>query len=257
MKSFEILVSCMGEDTINLVKRSNIRSNCVVVDQCDVNIEETIDYEFGSIKRVCSTERGLSNSRNMAIEKADSDYCLISDDDEIFVDDLKENVLKAYGEIPEADIIVFRMSNFNSRIKNVTHKMKKHELLRVSSWMISFKLKSIKNKICFDNKIGSGTGNGGGEEIKFLLDCYKAGLKIYYYAFCIGEVNHNKSQWFEGYNEKYFFQRGATTRYYMGFFWSFMYGLYFIMTKRNLYSANISMIQATKCLIAGIRASIR
>ena len=257
MKSFEILVSCMDEDTISLVKRSNIRSDCVVVDQCNENIEETIDFEFGSIKRVCTTERGLSNSRNMAIEKADSAYCLIADDDEIFVDDLKENVLKAYSEIPEADIIVFGMTNFKSKIENVVHKMKKHELLRVSSWMISFKLKSIRNKIYFDNKIGSGTGNGGGEEIKFLIDCYKAGLKIYYHTFCIGEVNHNKSMWFGGYNKKYFFQRGATTRYYMGLFWSFTYGLYFIVTKRNLYTANMSMIQATKYLIAGIRANIK
>ena len=130
-------------------------------------------------------------------------------------------------------------------------------LLRVSSWMISFKLESIRNKIYFDNKIGSGTGNGGGEEIKFLLDCDKAGLKIYYYTFCIGEVNHKKSQWFEGYNEKYFFQRGATTRYYMGLFWSFIYEVYFFVTKRRLYIANLSMLQAAKYLIAGIRVNIK
>lgn len=258
MKDFEILVSCMNEDAVDLVQRSNIRCDCVIVDQCDQACQESIPFEYGTITRVCTVERGLSNSRNMAINHADSEICLISDDDEIFVDDLQESILKAYSEIPDADIIIFRIKNFPTKIKRKVHRMKKLELLRTSSWMISFKLKSVKYKIRFDNKIGSGTGNGGGEEIKFLLDCYKMGLRIYHYPFEIGEVNHQKSQWFEGYNQNYFFQRGATTKYYMGTFWALIYGLYFVVTKYHMYKTKeFGMVDAMKCLLAGIKSGIQ
>ena len=51
-------------------------------------------------------------------------------------------------------------------------------MLRVCSCQITFKRASIiDNKLIFDVKLGAGTGNGAGEENKFLLDCYDKGLK--------------------------------------------------------------------------------
>ena len=48
-----------------------------------------------------------------------------------------------------------------------------------------------------------------GEDTLFLSDALKNHLKIYLSCKYIGTVNHNKSLWFNGYNEKYFFDKGA------------------------------------------------
>ena len=52
----------------------------------------------------------------------------------------------------------------------------------------------IKSKLHFDVLLGSGTGNGAGEENKFLIDAYNAGLSIFYYPLEISslhETDHN------------------------------------------------------------------
>ena len=252
-----ILISCMNEDPNSLIKNSNIYTDSVIIDQCDETKEELMQINNSAIKYVMTKERGLSNSRNMALETCDSDVCLVSDDDEVFVNNLESVVLDAYKSIKDADIIIFEIKNYKKSIKSKMHRMKRFELLKVSSWQISFKRKSIiDNKIFFDSNIGSGTGNGGGEEIKFLLDCHRKGLKIYYVPKIICEVNHTESQWFFGYNKNYFFQRGATTSYYMGKFLAFIYGIYFVLTKRKLYIDEISSKNAMLEIIHGIKTGI-
>ena len=85
----EILLSCMHQ-TDEIIKRSNIRCNVTVVNQCDKDDKRTIPIDGKDDACVAnwidSTERGLSRSRNMALQSASFDFCLISDDDEVFVD---------------------------------------------------------------------------------------------------------------------------------------------------------------------------
>ncbi|WP_243120386.1 glycosyltransferase family A protein [Clostridium paraputrificum] len=253
-----ILISCMFNDPIKLIDNSNIDCNAIIIDQCDNNFKKNMTINGKNIKYYQTTERGLSKSRNMAIKKSNGDICLICDDDELFVDNLEEIICNAYEDIPDADIIIFSIGNYPKSIKKTIHEMKKLELLKVSSWQISFRRNSVLNSgVLFDQNIGSGTGNGGGEEIKFLLDCYKKGLKIYFVPENICDVNHNESQWFFGYNENYFVQRGATTCYYMGNVLAFFYGIYFVMTKRNLYKANLSSFKALKCIMIGMKRGIK
>lgn len=49
--------------------------------------------------------------------------------------------------------------------------------------------------------MGSGTGNGGGEENRFLLDCRKAGFKMFYIPKVIASIGKGDSKWFKGYTE--------------------------------------------------------
>lgn len=252
-----ILISCMNNDPFSLIKNSNIYTDSVVIDQCNDTKIEHLQINNCQIKYIMTKERGLSNSRNMALRNCNSDLCLISDDDEKFVNGLESIITDSYKSIKDADVIIFGIKNYKKSIKNNIHRMKKFELLKVSSWQITFKRKIIlDNNIYFDSNIGSGTGNGGGEEVKFLLDCHKKGLKIYYIPKIICEVNHTKSQWFFGYNKDYFFQRGATTSYYMGKSLAFFYGLYFVLTKRKLYKKEITPINAILEIMKGIKTGI-
>lgn len=250
LSKFQILLSCMHEKNYEIIKRSNIHCDCLVINQCNENNK----IEDNNMTWINSTDRGLSKSRNLAIVNATSDICLISDNDEVFVKDVDKIIINAYKDIPEADIIVFEIRNHISKLKEKIYELSRLELLRVSSLQITFKRKSIlNNNLKFDEKLGAGTGNGAGEENKFLLDAYDKGLKIYHCPIFIAEmIDNNESTWFSGYDEEYFYKRGSSTRYILGFVLSVIYAIYFLIIKHNLYKNNISFIDALKSIFWGI-----
>lgn len=254
MNKFAILLSCMHEKDKEIITQSNIKSNCVIINQCDEDKREEIKINTNKICLwINSTERGLSKSRNMAIQNSKADICLIADNDEVFDRDIEEKILKAYEELPQADIIVFNLHNKSTKLKNKIYKLKRLECLRVCSCQITFRRKTIiDNKLRFDIKLGAGTGNGAGEENKFLLDAYDKGLKIYHYPINIATMIENESTWFNGYNEDYFYKRGASTRYILGFCLSCAYAIYFLIFKYGEYKNNISMIKASLKIFTGI-----
>lgn len=244
----------MHEKDKEIITRSNIKSNCVIINQCDENSEEKISIDKNkTCLWINSSERGLSRSRNMAIKNSEADICLIADNDEIFDNDIEEKILKAYEELPQADIIVFNLHNKSTKLKNKIYKIKRLECLRVCSWQITFKRNSIVgNNIVFDIKLGAGTSNGAGEENKFLFDAYDKGLKIYHYPINIATMIENESTWFKGYTEEYFYKHGMTTRYILGWWISLVYAFYFLIFKYSLYKKNISVLEAFKYLFKGI-----
>lgn len=125
-------------------------------------------------------------------------------------------------------------------------------MLRISSQQITFKTKAVQDKMQFDLKLGAGTGNGGGEETKFLLDCYKAGLQIFFVPFEIAElIVDSSSTWFWGWNEKYFYSLGQTLRYILGAFLSRIYISYTLISKRKKYKKTISFWRARREILNG------
>lgn len=251
-KRFEILLSGMYQDDDSIFSKSNIKTNALMINQCDVNEIHQYEQNGKQLRTISTTDRGLSRSRNLAIENAIGDYCLLSDDDEYFVEDLEKKVLTAYEFFPQADVIIFKMNNQPCKLGAKIKKLKKYDCLRVSSVQISFKLSSIKDKIKFDTNLGAGTPNGAGEENKFLLDCYKEGLSIYYVPDEIGAVAQEQSTWFNGYDTKFFFNRGKTTRYVLGLPMATLYAIYFLIFKHKIYKKNISFFCAMKHLFRGL-----
>lgn len=254
--SVDVLISCVNNNTA-IIKKSNLSHNVVVINQTDVINENVTEYSNNCFF-VNSSTRGLSRSRNIAIEKSKADICVVSDDDEIFVDNAQYNIAKIYKQHSKADIIIFNVKNDNrnSKLKNKFHRLNYFELLRVNSWQITFRReKIVKNNLSFDEFMGSGTGNGAGEENKFLIDAYKKGLKIYYYPYQIAYVAEGKSQsqWFKGFNKEFFFQRGYSTRYMLGFPLSILYAIYYAYSHENMYKDQITRRGALKYTFAGIR----
>lgn len=250
---FEVLLSCMNEKDLSIIHKSNLdKVRTIVINQCCTDTEYLIEKD---IHRMYNTStRGLSVSRNLGIAHCNADVCLISDDDEVFCLNLDEVVLSSYKELPKADIIIFVMENYPTKLGNKAKRLKKFDLLKVSSWQISFRVSSVKGKIWFDTKLGAGTPNGAGEENKFLFDCYKEGLKIYYVPVKIATVAQEQSTWFKGYDEKFFFNRGKTTRYILGKIASCLYALHFLIFKYKRYYKEISLLKASRALFKGIRA---
>ena len=250
----EILMSCMHQDDIHLVEDSGLSGDVVIINQCQEERYAQYPTEKGTAHLYCTRERGLTRSRNMAIEKASGDICMLCDDDEQFVEDYEEKILRAYQNIPQADVIVFKMMNRRPSFPDRVRRLRFPLTLRVSSWQISFRRQSLlQANVRFDTRLGAGTGNGGEEELKFLMDCEKAGLKIFYVPAVIASVRQEDSTWFHGFTEDFFENRGATTRYILGWPIASLYAAYYLVFKRKLYRDDISLPAAASAVFRGIR----
>ena len=247
----EVLMSCMNKKEFSIIEESNLKDvNTLIVNQCDKDEQLPLDSKHRVIN---TTSRGLSVSRNIPIDNANGDICLLCDDDEIFIDDLAEVIQDAYDKIQDADIIAFKVCNWPEVFGGKTKRLSKIELLKISSVQISFKRKSVLGKIKFDSFLGAGTKNGSGEENKFLLECHKIGLKIYYMPIDILSLIENESTWFSGFNEDYFYKRGYTTRYIYGLPFSILYNLYFVLSKRKIYRNDTTFNKAAYYLFKGMK----
>ncbi len=247
---FEVLLSCMHQKDTAIVKDMGITSPILVINQCD----EDARTENGNIRMISVPERGLSKSRNLALKEAKGRICLLADDDEVMEEGLEEKVLAAFEEIPDADVIAFKVMDFPSRLGDRKRQLKRSDALKVYSKEIAFKRESVAGRLSFDENLGAGTGNGGGEDNKFVLDCMKAGLKVFYMPVSVARVDKSGSTWFSGYDGKFFHDRGRTTRYILGMPLSFMYAIYYAITKRGLYKDEISAPKALGGMLKGIFA---
>jgi len=236
------------------VHKSNITGNCLVINQCDREDYEESAAENGMIRMISNRQRGLTRSRNLAIRNARADVCLICDDDEIFAADYETAILKAYEELPQADVIIFKMANRRPSFPDKIMPLRFPQTMKVSSWQISFRRERLLEAgVLFDELLGAGTGNGAEEELKFLLDCQRSGLRIWYVPVVIASVAQESSTWFGGFDETFFENRGATTRYILGPAVASLYALYYVLRKKGLYGNDITPGRALRATFRGIR----
>lgn len=249
----EVLISAMSQSDLSLFEKTGVTTDGLIINQCDENAFQKREECGRQYKMISTTERGLSRSRNMALENAQGDYCLLCDDDELLYEGYEEKIVDAYKKYPDADIICFKVILEGKTYSNKPYKIGYLKALRVSSVQISMKLDSIKKAgILFDKGYGSGTPMGSGEENIFFYDCLKKKLKAYYVPVVIGEVNHSESKWFRGFTDEYFIKRGAIIHRLMGRF-GVVYCAYFAATKYRRYKNNMSMMRAFMLMIDGMK----
>ena len=250
----EILMSCMHQQDDALVRRSGITGDVTVVNQCDREGYAEYPTPQGLARIFSTTERGLTRSRNMAIAHARGDLCLLCDDDEVFVPDLAEKLRRGFERLPQADVIVWKMAQRTPSFPDRVQRLRFPRTMKVSSWQISFRRQRLLERgVRFDPLLGAGTGNGAEEELKFLLDCQKAGLQIWYVPEEIATVAQTASTWFDGFDRTFFENRGATTRYILGAVPAALYGIYYVLRKRKLYADRLTPRQALAAIWRGIR----
>lgn len=213
MPLLEILMSVMHQNDMSLAQKCNADTDVLVINQCDKNDYAEEIYNGHKIRMISTTERGLAKSRNTALKNAQGDICVFCDDDVVYNAGYKEEILKAFNETLDADIIAFNVHHKNARHKRKINKsFKKAPRFRMyGSWSLAFKRENITDKeIWFNELFGAGSGViTSGEESIWQNDALKAGLKIYQHPFCIAEVEQADSTWFNGYTEKYFYNMGA------------------------------------------------
>ncbi len=246
----------MNQTDNSIVERSHITGDAVVINQCDCTKYDEYPTKSGHTRMFSVTERGLCRSRNMAIANSTADICQLCDDDEVFVSDYEKRICTAYQSLPHADVIIFKMTNRKPSFPDKVQQLRFPMTAKVSSWQISFRReKLLASGVKFNELLGAGSGNGAEEELKFMLDCQRAGLKIYYVPIEIASVAQESSTWFHGFDATFFEKRGATTRYILGPVLSRLYALYYIVAKRPLYAKMLSPWAAWCATMRGIRTN--
>ncbi len=217
MKTIEVLISAMHQEDISLAKKCNADADVLIINQCDKNEYYEEMYNGHRIRMISTTERGTSNSRNMAIKNAIGDICILSDDDECFIDGYKEVVLDAYSKQEDADVIAFDVNVTNTRgmtkvVRKDDRVLSKVPFYRTyGTWSLTFKRENILNmNAVFNTDFGPGTNKiSSGEESVWQHLLKKNGAKFYHCNFTMVRVEQGESTWFTGYNESYFYDRGA------------------------------------------------
>ena len=253
----QVLVSCMHQQDYSLLEKMNIQTDAIIINQCDINKFEDIKYRNNLVKFISLNERGVGKSRNNALLRADSDICLFADEDVSYVDGYEDIIIKAFKKNPDADIILFNLESTNKQrpIYQITKekRVRKYNFLKYGTVRIAAKVSSLrKANVHFSLLFGGGTKYGSGEDSQFLKDCISRGLKIYASPKKIGYVSQDSSCWFEGYNEKYFHDKGALY-YCISNKYSKLLCLQFLLRKRKKVCENIDIIRAYKLMVSGIK----
>ena len=156
--------------------------NILIVNQSKIEI---LSSDFDNVKVVNTTEKGLSKSRNKAIANASKKICLITDDDVVFAENFKQDILLAFEKNKKADVITFNHQRIGeSKPQKSWNSSFKHDdksIWNVSSIEIAFQLNEIKkNNITFDEYFGLGSFFETAEEFLFLKSVLNQGLEVYF-----------------------------------------------------------------------------
>lgn len=255
MSSLQVLLSAMHLENESYIDGLKITGDAVIINQCDKESESSIKRsEDQTVLYVETKERGLSRSRNMAIDKATSDICILCDNDVVYENDYKEKIMSAFEKYEDADIIVFYIKRKEKPVPNFDKEKRMGYLsvLKIFSPEIAFRRDSIKN-IRFNEEFGAGSGKYiMGEENIFLYDALKAKKKIYYVPVKIAELKEVESTWFSGYDEKFFISRGANYAAMSKPFSHFLIWQ-FALRKKNLYIDKMSTKEVLKLMYKGRR----
>jgi glycosyltransferase involved in cell wall biosynthesis len=255
LEKLEVLVATMHQNNLSKYQEMNIQTGAVFANQSDnfSNIKEEIDNKL--VRMITTNQRGVGKNRNVALLNSCADICLLSDDDVVYVNGYEEKILKAFKNLPEIDILIFNIETKESTKRRTNKKIKRvriHNFLNYGAVRIAFRRESIVRKnIWFSLLFGGGAMYGSGEDNLFLREALRKNLKICTYPLKIADVKEETSTWFTGYNEKYFFDKGALLG--AGFpRLKYLFALYFMLRFKSI--SELSSLHTLKQMVKGMKA---
>jgi hypothetical protein len=172
----------------------------------------------------------------------------------IYNDDYEQIITKEFDNDSTLDVVAFSVRGIEGEFKKYRKNSRRVNFLssmKISSVEIAFKRQKIMdNSILFDERFGAGAKYYMGEESIFLIECLRKGLKIKYTHKYIADLHIGESNWFEGYNERYFFDKGAVFTA-MSRLLAIPYIFQFAIRKYNIYSEDLSMVETIRLMLKG------
>lgn len=214
--ALEVLVATMQRDDFSLIEKMHLWDvSAVIANQCDRWDYGECETQNGRVRMISTRTRGVGVNRNLALQLSTADFLLFADDDIAYYDGALQAVERAFHELPDADVIFFAIDMtrngevFDPR-RHTTRRLHTWNSFRYGACRMAVRRESIvKKRIAFSTLFGGGCIYGSGEDSVFIRDCLRAGLKLYSHECVLGACAKDSSTWFSGFNEKYFFDRGA------------------------------------------------
>lgn len=256
MLSLQVLVSTIDKEDYSLLDKMNIQSDAIVVNQCKENSVKVFEYNGHTIKWISMDRRGVGLSRNTCLMLATADIVLFADQDIRYNDGYAENVIKAFEDEKEADVICFNIDLVNSdknigKHRNNTRNKKLHifNSMRYGATLIAGRTKALRReRISFSLLFGGGAEFSCGEDSVFINDCLKSGLKLFSNVYCLGEVDDSTSTWYTGIDEKFLIDKGIV---YSIIFKKIRFLIYVYYAFRLSRNCEYGIGQIYKCFVKG------
>jgi glycosyltransferase involved in cell wall biosynthesis len=183
----EILIATMNQTNFDFLETMFLFSdyskfNILIVNQ--TTNDKLLHSDNERIKVLNVFEKGLSKSRNVALENATKKLLIFTDDDVVFEQKFYKKIIKAFNSNSKHNGFRFQYLNGQGKLakkypKTFQSKLTSFEILNTSSVELVFKRESLKDaNLKFDENFGLGTKFFMGEEAIFVSDGIKKGLKI-------------------------------------------------------------------------------
>lgn len=214
--TLQVLVATRNQTDHSLLERMKIQTDAVVVNQADHDSIEVFAHGGNKIKWINMSARGVGLSRNTALMNASADIVLFADDDLIYNAQYGAQVLQAFTENIDADVMCFNINlvNSNKNIGGHRHNKKNRRLrfynsMRYGACLIAARRRALlRERISFSLLFGGGAEFNSGEDSIFIKDCLDTGLHLYSNTFFWGDVDDSQSSWYTGINDRFFVERG-------------------------------------------------
>ncbi|MBE6682883.1 MAG: glycosyltransferase family 2 protein [Ruminococcaceae bacterium] len=252
----QVLVATMHQTDHSVAEKMNIRCDAVIANQASDDKISEYDTEYGTLKMITTSTRGVGLNRNIALLASDADIVVFGDDDMCYNDDMAESVIKAFEELHNADVIIFGADMVKDSTVFEERRCKRGRLrlwnsMKFGTYRIAAKRnKLVDQNITFHQRFGGGCEFSAGEDSIFIKNCLDRGLKLYTHEYSLGTCCKDTSSWFVGYNEKYFYDKGVLVRTLFPKT-AYLMALYFgINFKRE---TDIKVFDRLKLIYSGVR----
>ncbi len=213
--TLEVVVATMHQKDLSLYEKMNIKTDFTVANQCGKNETIVARINENNVKMISTDTVGVGINRNIGLLAATGDILLLSDDDVVYNDDYANKVLAAFENNPKADVIIFGMKITKNgkvhRIKQTKNqRLHTYNAMKYGACSIAIRRSALlSSRVSFSHLFGGGCKYSSGEDSLFILDCLRSGLKLYGNEYCLGLCAQDTSSWFNGYSDKYYYDKGA------------------------------------------------
>ena len=187
VSDIEILIATMNRDDLGFLevmfsKTDVTKYNILIINQ--TTTEKQLHTTSRTIKVINVLEKGLSKSRNLALQHATKKLIVFTDDDVVFEANFDTTIINAFNYYPNFDGFRFPFQmkegvvakKYSSTFQS---QLSAFDILNTSSVELVFKKEAIQSaRLHFDENFGLGSPFYIGEEAIFVFDAKRKGLKM-------------------------------------------------------------------------------
>jgi glycosyltransferase involved in cell wall biosynthesis len=256
MGKVEVLLATMNRvDALLTAREMNADSDILIANQAREYRVDLVRDGSRLVRMFTTPDRGVGRNRNVALVVSQGDYLLFSDDGVQYADGVSSMVSTAFQENTSADILIFEVAEKGGRaLSQPIRKASRVRLWNFGSYgtyhMAMRRVSWVRQPIFFSELFGGGAMYGSGEDTLFLREALRKRMRIYTVPIQIGTADQSKSTWFTGFDEKFFYDKGALLAQAFPVLSKGLW-LYFLMKFKK--ESTLGSLECVRLLFGGMR----